>query len=425
MKKKLFYLLALSVSFGLVVSCNKALEEEMEVQETPDLETIISDNLVGTYSGELNVTVNETPVDPIKQEVSVAKGEGESITLSITNFSFGELPVGDVVLENYVVTANEDGTYSFTGESTLTLLEETLNIEAEISATGTFTLGDTVSLSLNLDIDALGGEMKVTVTYNGTKSVSATTTSVIAYDFEDWTTDTTQSHEDYQYPMIDDTDWASSNQAIMLIKSIGVVADITYNGDWPVASTTDAYSGDYALSIESVFTTGGTISDWGVTIPKVTAGSAFMGSFNAWSAITNPLSTTSFGVVVEYKPITVSGYYKYTPGDTYYNADGEEQSDVTDECAISAVLYEVDSESETLDGSNIYTSDKIVASAYLTSGEQTEYTAFNLDLDYIKDYDDTKMYKFTIIFSSSKDGDSYNAASGSKLIVDEVRITCE
>ena len=170
MRKTLIYFLSLIVSFGVIVSCNKTTdetEEVMEVQETPDLETIISENLAGTYSGELNVTVNEVSVDPIEQEVSVAKGEGESITLSIANFSFSDISVGDIVLENYTVTANGDGTYSFTGGSTLSLLEG--GLDAEVSATGTFTVGYTVSLSLSLDIDAYEGVMKVTVTYNGTK----------------------------------------------------------------------------------------------------------------------------------------------------------------------------------------------------------------------------------------------------------------
>ena len=165
----MFYFLALIVSFGLVVSCDKTTEteDEMEVQTTPDLETIISDNLAGNYTGELVITVDEQETDPITQEVTVEKGEGESITLSITDFNMDGTPLGDIVLENYAVSDNENGTYSFTGESTLTLLDGAL--EAEISATGSFNLSETVSLSLKLDIDAYEGAIVVTVTYDGTK----------------------------------------------------------------------------------------------------------------------------------------------------------------------------------------------------------------------------------------------------------------
>lgn len=137
------------------------------------------------------------------------------------------------------------------------------------------------------------------------------------------------------------------------------------------------------------------------------------------------MTTTSFGVVFTQKPLEVKGYYKYTPGTEFYNASGELQSGVVDEYALSAVLYEVDSASETLDGSNIYTSDKIVAMYQLTGGTQEEYTAFSLPLEYTKEYDAEKMYKLAVIFSASKDGASYNAAIGSKLIIDSVEIVCE
>lgn len=76
------------------------------------------------------------------------------------------------------------------------------------------------------------------------------------------------------------------------------------------------------------------------------------------------------------------------------------------ECSIAAVLYEVTSEDEgeILDGNDIYTSDKIVAMQTMTSGDVAEFTKFTLTLDYTKEYDPAKLYRFAVIFSASKEG---------------------
>ena len=205
---------------------------------------------------------------------------------------------------------------------------------------------------------------------------------------------------------------------------MGSLGGITYTGEYPVRQTSDVHSGNTAALLESVDTTGGEI--FGQTIPKVTAGSMFLGEFNAFAAISDPMATTQFGIIYDKKPVKVSGYYKYTPGTDFYNAAGELQADKKDACAMSAVLYEVENGEETLNGSNIYTSDKIVASAMFTTGETVaEYTPFELNLEYVKDYDASKMYKFAVIFSASKDGAAYNAAVGSTLYIDDVTIENE
>ena len=52
---------------------------------------------------------------------------------------------------------------------------------------------------------------------------------------------------------------------------------------------------------------------------------------------------------------------------------------------------------------------------------------FELKLEYKKDkeYDPNKKYKFAVIFSASKDGAAYNAAVGSRLLIDDVTIVNE
>ena len=244
--------------------------------------------------------------------------------------------------------------------------------------------------------------------------------SLVVYGFETWATP-----EDAMYPeVVNPVGWATCNDAVALIKNLGFLGGITYTGEYPVRETADAHSGAKAAVLESVDTTGGEI--FGQVIPKVTAGSMFLGIFNAMAAMADPMATTQFGIIYDKKPVKVSGYYKYTPGTDFYNANGELQADKKDACAMSAVLYEVENEEETLDGSNIYTSDKIVASAMFTTGETVaEYTPFELNLEYVKAYDASKMYKFAVIFSASADGAAYNAAVGSTLCIDDVMIENE
>lgn len=176
--------------------------------------------------------------------------------------------------------------------------------------------------------------------------------------------------------------------------------------------------------MESVFTTGGAI--FGTPVPKVTAATVFTGTFNAMAAVTegDAMLSTKFGVMFSDKPLEVKGSFKYTAGTPFYNKEDVE-IDKKDECALSAVLYEVEDEKETLHGGNIYTAGNIVASAIFYSGDQKEYTPFSLKLTYHKEYDATKKYKFAVIFSASKDGAAYEAAVGSKLLVDNVSIICE
>lgn len=268
--------------------------------------------------------------------------------------------------------------------------------------------------------------------YSQTKTYTAfvaDTQKVKEYSFDEWSKDISNNEESLQYPVIG-TDykkplWASCNAAVMMIKAWGNLpglgSGIIYTGDYPVRPTDDAISGQ-AVLMESVFTTGGTIMQQ--PVPKVTAATAFLGNFNSFAALDGAMKSTEFGILFPDKPLEVKGSFKYTSGTPFYNKEGAEV-DKKDECAISAVLYEVQNEKETLNGENIYTAENIVASAMFNSGDQQEYTPFSLKLTYHKEYDATKKYKFAVIFSASKDGANYEAAVGSKLFVDNVSIISE
>ena len=132
------------------------------------------------------------------------------------------------------------------------------------------------------------------------------------------------------------------------------------------------------------------------------------------------------------KPLLFNGYYKYTPGELFLDGSDKknivEHPELTDECSIKGVLYEVADESETLTGLNIGNSEKIVAVASLADGTaKAEYTPFSLEFKFLtgKTYDSTKLYKLALIFSSSSKGDAFQGAPGSTLYIDELEVVFE
>lgn len=517
MKKNLFiYLLTVLCAVNLFTACS---DDDDDAPKFP-----IDSELAGNYKGKLDVKITqdgqEIPggsIDP--QFISVSKAGESAVNLAITDFSFMEIKIGDIKIDNCQL--NElAGAYTFAGTTTV----DVEALTAAVNATGAFT-GKKLTINLDIEASLKVGDIKqrVKVTYEGTKlngneksesqilsftfdkevapvdslvivqptidEENKTITFMVAdttkddylkalvptikisegatispasgvaqdfsngkvvtytvtaengtkteykvsvagrgifFDFEDWTVDKTQTDSTMRFPIA--TGWVSCNQAVLLIKSFGVAAKpnpIIYTGDWPIRLTEEVHSGKYAAIMESIDTKG---SDdmMGQKVPKVTAGTIFLGKFNAFDAVFGggPLATTKFGIMYAQKPEKVNGYYKYTPGKEFYNAEGQLVEGKIDECALSAVLYEVEDEKETLDGSNIYTSDKIVATAMFKSNKTVEeYTPFELNLEYKKEYNPKKKYKFAVIFSASADGAAYNAAVGSKLWIDDVLIT--
>lgn len=167
--------------------------------------------------------------------------------------------------------------------------------------------------------------------------------------------------------------------------------------------------------------------------PPITAGSLFFGTFKV--DISKPAKSIKFGMDYDKKIVKVTGEYKYKAGNKFYRSKKgsglfgkwsySEDKNTSDEFAISAVIYEYNNGDTLLDGTNIYESDKIVAKKILSGGDQLEMTPFELELDFIKEYDPAKQYKFTFIISSSKEGAEFHGAPGSELVVDNVRFFAE
>ncbi len=158
----------------------------------------------------------------------------------------------------------------------------------------------------------------------------------------------------------------------------------------------------------------------------IASGNLFMGEFK--TNISEPLKSTLFGVPLRHKPLFLKGHYKYKSGDEYKLKSGD-VLDRRDSCDIYAVVFEVDLDTKHLDGTNILTHPNIVSIARLDKPKETDtWTPFKIDFitQPGKTFDEEKLkegkYNFTIVFTSSKEGNLYNGAVGSTLYVDEVEL---
>ena len=230
--------------------------------------------------------------------------------------------------------------------------------------------------------------------------------------------------------------WATSNGAATMLK---VMEDQDNPGNYLYPQSLPfpvSKAADNAARIITVDTKG---TDMFLAIvPAITAGTLFQGTFKI--SISSTLKSTQFGVPYNKKPKTFKGEYKYAPGATYYKTvvtgttpgsrvvSKEEVPGTTDQCAINAILYEVENYEETLDGTNILTASNIVATAILPDGSaKAEYTPFSIDFTFLpgKSFDASRKYKLALVCSSSANGAAFEGAPGSELIIKSLEVVNE
>lgn len=314
----------------------------------------------------------------------------------------------DSILVNSVISNNK-----------VTLIIKNTNFNKKLApqitvtpgATITPASGDTVDFTNDVTYTVVSEDKQYTKVY----TVSVTSSLSLKFDFEDWFMEGGL----WKYPALTDDMWSSANQGIMTAK-LGKV-DL-----YPTRSTTDCFSGKYAALLETQ--RGGTFLVAGYV--PIFSGSLFRGDFKLNMA--SPPQSALFGQIhpkESGKPIKMTGYYKYTPGDTLINRQGI-VPDKTDEFSIYAVVYKVkkgnEGLSEYLNGENILTSDKVISKAILEDrSPKAQFTKFELPFVYTEDMNyDLYNYKLAIVFASSKNGDFYEGAVGSTLIVDDVEVVC-
>lgn len=206
----------------------------------------------------------------------------------------------------------------------------------------------------------------------------------------------------------------SSNGAAALLGMMGI------NLPEPGAPVTKAADGATRI------TTFKTESGYGTLVPAITAGTLFTGNFEI--VMDNTLKSTQFGVPYNKKPVNFKFAYKYTPGETMYkhrvSDSGAGVAEVVagriDECSIAAYLYEVSNYSETLDGTNIDKSEKVILKAALADGTlKDDYQELTIPFTETGNgtFDASKKYKLAIVCTPSRWGDQFMGADLSSLYV--------
>lgn len=351
----------------------------------------------------------------------------ESSEALIKEFKFDS----DIIAEQPVI--NEDKTITFKVAETATdddlkalkpiiTISENATVTPESGVTQDFSGNKVVIYKVTSEDGTVIKEYQVFI--SGTEDV---------YDFEKWLPGV--EGQEPENTFYEAEGWASSNTGAHFLKGLNLT------DSYVIMQTDDSHSGTAAAKIQSIDTKG---QDLGIAkAPKVTTGSLFLGKFK--TDIFNTLNSTKFGIPCKEKPISLRGWYKYTPGDVYYIVNTKPYKEhcheavvdetKVDEFMISVVLYETTAYdeigwSDCLTGTdeeekNIYTSSRIAAIGQLIGGAQTDWKKFELPLEWKKQYDTNKKYRMTIACSSSKDGDKFWGAPGSTLIVDDFELIKE
>lgn len=370
-------------------------------------------------AGALNVKV-DFEGDKMAADKS---SEAKILTFEIDN---------EYIKENPVINAEE---------KTITFM-----ISDEMPAEQLAALAPTFTISAGATVDKASGtaqNFSQTVTYTVTSEDGIVKTeykvSVAGkerdFGFDQWEvvkSGTTGSKDQYETPS---GRYGTSNPGVMTINEMigGNLPELIKYAVSPV----EGRNGKAAqlTTLHTYVEIGGTDFNklLGGLIPYVTAGSLFTGSFE--TDMSNTLNSTKFGIPFIGEPATFSGYYKYTPGATYYDDRNKVVAGKEDKCSIYAVLYEesLDSKGKNIpltgdyENAEIYigTSSRIIMKAVLADGtSKADWTSFSIPFELVKgkEYKADKKYYLAVVCSSSFEGDYFKGAPGSTLIIDDFSV---
>ena len=171
----------------------------------------------------------------------------------------------------------------------------------------------------------------------------------------------------------------------------------------------------------------------------IAAGNIFQGFFDISMAVAKPREATKFGEPYRYKPLKLSGEYRFVAGETFTNETGAAVPGKTDIFSVYAIFFESDAETEYIDSQihyNDFQHPNMVALANLTDARETglgddSWTSFELNFTYYDGVtvDSEKLakgrYKLGIVIASSAEGDYFRGAVGSTLDIRNIKVTHE
>lgn len=220
-------------------------------------------------------------------------------------------------------------------------------------------------------------------------------------------------------------DWATANQGYnMLAATLLEPGEKLEPSIYPTAQTTDGYIGKGVKMItKSTGPLGGLFGS------PLAAGNLFVGEFRLASPT---IESTRFGLPYNAKkaPVALKGFFKYKAGEKF--AVNTPPSTLTkDTWDAYAILFEKSIDGKDyLTGSHGFKDARMVSVARIGNKEQietNEWTFFEIPFSFVngKSFDPAKEYLYTIVFSSSKEGDLFNGAVGSTLYIDEVELVVD
>lgn len=291
------------------------------------------------------------------------------------------------------------------------------------------TAGASVSPASGTVQDFTGGPVTYTVTsqdgnwrrryYISLRNVWVTVQDTIKYDFEHYELNAAGQYYVWHNELADGTlgnDWASGNGGYNMAKG----KDAPEN--YPSVPDPNGYEG------ACVRLTTRDTGPLGMTMP-IAAGNLFIGEFDVSVALKKTLQATLFGKPFTGRPVKYTGYYKYKAGPKF-TVKPKKVVDRVDIGDIYSVLYlnhDPEGNPFVLHGDDVLSSPQIVAIARVKDLHETsEWTYFEVEYEYSKEIDEALLaergYNLTVVFSSSRDGASFEGAVGSELMVDKVRV---
>lgn len=162
MKKNLFYyLFAVMCTVALFTACS---DDDGPGDDGGDIKKVLMENAIGTYSGNLTVTLEGLPsFDPITQKIFVEQEDADKVKLSLRNFSItvagAPVPVGDIEIGGILLEGDANNVVL---QQTSTTMQHKDLGQLDI----TLSSGNVVNGKASLKIDVVQVALKLNILVN-------------------------------------------------------------------------------------------------------------------------------------------------------------------------------------------------------------------------------------------------------------------